>query len=153
MSAFASRFYKKLGPRIMISVGLISAMLFTLLFMFADAHTNLWFIRVIMFCRGLSMSFAMIPIQAAAFSNIKPQETGRASSLFNTNRQVAASFGVAILGTILFQLLAVHTAPLIAYHITFIAAGLLGFIAVGFALSIKDRDAAASLGNTNHTAE
>ena len=70
-------------------------------FLRVGVHTNLWWIRAIMFGRGLSFAFALIPLQAATFSNISRQDSGRASSLFNTNRQVASSFGVAILATVL----------------------------------------------------
>ena len=148
MSTVASRIYKRLGPRRMIVAGMSGASLITLGFAFLQADTSLWIVRSAMFLRGLSMAFAIIPIQAAAFTNISPQETGRASSLFNTNRQVASSFGTALLGTILFELLARATAPasqLSAYHVAFIGAFVLGLVAVLFGITVHDEDAAASM--------
>jgi EmrB/QacA subfamily drug resistance transporter len=146
MSFFASRLYPKLGPKKMIVSGLVGVLITSLFFIFITTNTNLWIVRFVMFIRGMSMVFAMIPMQAAAFSNISSEETGRASSLFNTNRQVASSFGVALLGTILFQLIIVKPYELFDYHVTFITTTVLGLIAVLFALTIRDKDAAASLG-------
>jgi EmrB/QacA subfamily drug resistance transporter len=149
MATVASRIYHRLGPKTMIITGLAGATIMTLLFITVNAETSLWTIRVILFFRGLSMAFAVIPIQAAVFTNISFKETGRASSIFNTNRQVAASFGTAVLGTVLFELL--QNKPndaayqLSTYHIAFIAATALGFLGVLAALTIRSSDAAASM--------
>src|SRR5262249_58569734 len=69
------------------------------LFLLVRLDTDLWWIRGIMFLRGVSLSFATVASQAATFATIRSEETGRASSLFNTNRQVAGSVGVAVLAT------------------------------------------------------
>jgi hypothetical protein len=54
-----------------------------------------------MFSRGIAMAFAFVPMQAATYANITPVDTGRASALYSTQRQVSAALGVALLGTIL----------------------------------------------------
>jgi hypothetical protein len=120
-------------------------MLTSFLFVFFTTETDLWTERAIMFVRGVCMAFAVIPIQAATFSNIPSTEAGRASSLFNTNRQVASSFGVAFLGTVLFQVMRSQSDQLFAFQVTFVAATLLGLIAIFFATKIRDEDAAASM--------
>ncbi len=147
MATVASRFYKRLKPRKMIIVGLTGATIMTALFMAFDITTNLWIIRLVLFLRGLTMAFAVIPIQAAVFTNITPEQTGRASSFFNTNRQVASSVGVAILGAILFELLVAGSSALTqlsAYHVAFAFAAGLGLIGIIFGLTVKDKDAEAS---------
>ncbi len=145
----ASRIYKKMGPRKMIVLGLAGTAAMTVLFVTVNAGTSLWTIRTILFFRGLTMGFAVIPIQAAAFSNISREETGRASSIFNTNRQVASSFGTAVLGTVLFELLLDRPGSvadqLSAYRVSFWAAGILGLLAVLFGFTVHDEDAAASM--------
>jgi hypothetical protein len=101
------------------------------------------------------MSFALVASQTATFSTISSQETGRASSLFNTNRQVAASVGVAVLTTILTQATALYAASgagtgasaqlqLLAFHDAFAASILFGVVGIFFALRIQDADAVAS---------
>jgi MFS family permease len=110
------------------------------LFLMVDLETSLWWIRGIMFLRGVSMSFAIVAAQAAAFASIPSAEIGRASALFNTNRQVAASIGVAVLATVL----GVHNS-LTAFHHAFAASILFALVGIAFALRIHDEDAAASM--------
>ena len=147
MATVASRFYKRLKPRKMIVAGLIGATAMTALFLTFNTGTNLWIMRLVLFVRGLTMAFAVIPIQAAVFTNISPAQTGRASSFFNTNRQVASSFGVAVLGAVLFELLVAGSSALTqlnAYHFAFAFAVVLGLIGIIFGLTVKDKDAEAS---------
>jgi hypothetical protein len=112
-------------------------------------ETSLWWIRAIMFLRGASVSFAAVGAQAATFSTIRSEETARASALSNTNRQVAASVGVAVLSTALTEALALHGATpegsLLAFHDAFAVS--IAFVVVGilFAVRIHDQDAAAPL--------
>lgn len=147
MSTVINRIYPRLGPKKTISIGLVGVITMSLAFTLIDTQTSLWIIRVIMLLRGMSMALAMIPMQAAAYSNISSAETGRASSLYNTNRQIAASFGVALLGTVLFQLSHTGSPQLFAYHASFATAAILGVIAIFFALTIRDKDAVASFRN------
>ena len=69
--------------------------------LFVGLETNLWWIRVLMFLRGLCMGFCFVPMQAATYAKIAPADTGRASSIFSTQRQMSASIGVAVLATVL----------------------------------------------------
>ena len=103
-----SRLYPRIGPRRMMAAGLLGVTLSSSLFLFVGLGTDLWWIRGIMLLRGVSMAFAMVPMQVASFATISRQDTGRASSLTNTNRQVAGSFGVAVLATVLVSRTASH---------------------------------------------
>jgi EmrB/QacA subfamily drug resistance transporter len=101
MSQVARKLYPKVGPRRLISIGLIVAGFVMLLLMWTTPETNLWVYRAILFGRGLCWAFVFIPLQAAAFSQIQPLDTGRASALFSTQRQVASSLGIAVLISVL----------------------------------------------------
>src|SRR5207302_1849050 len=104
--------------------------------------------RGIMFLRGVAMSFALVASQTATFASIKSEETGRASALFNTNRQVAASVGVAVLTTVLTEAATTNATAqdqLLAFHDAFAASIVLGVLGILFALRVHDEDAAASL--------
>ena len=97
----------------------------------------------------------MVASQTATFSTIKSAETGRASSLFNTNRQVAASVGVAVFTTVLTEQLAAHdglsaaattaSGQLLAFHDAFAASIVFGLVGILFALRFHDQYAAASM--------
>ena len=47
------------------------------------------------------MAQIMVPNQAASFAMITPESMGRASTFFNTMRQVGSATGVAVLSTVL----------------------------------------------------
>jgi len=156
MVQVSSRLYARLGPRRMLAIGLAGLTATSALFLLVDLETSLWWIRGVMFLRGVSMSFALTAAQAATFSSINSEETGRASSLFITNRQVAASVGVAVLATVLLEQTATYVASaagtaaaaqaqLLAFHAAFAAAVVFGLLGIVFALRIHDKDAAASM--------
>lgn len=152
------RLYPLVGPRRLMVGGLVATALITSCFVMIDLDTNLWWIRLLMFARGMSMAFAFIPIQAASFATIEPSETGRASSLFSTQRQVGAAFGVAVLATILATRtdtlvgaalsdgeLAITNARVSAFHQAMFASAVIAAVGVVAALFVRDSDAAPSM--------
>jgi EmrB/QacA subfamily drug resistance transporter len=152
---FTSRLYPKVGPRRMLVFGLTIATISSACFLFVGLDTSIWYLRGIMLLRGFGMSFAVVSAQTATFATITPAQMGRASSLFSTNRQVAAAVGVAILGTVLADRIVAHVgtltgiaaqhATLSAFHDAFAAATILGVLSVAFAFLIHDVDAAVTL--------
>jgi hypothetical protein len=76
---------------------------------------------------------------------------GRASTFFNTMRQVGSATGVAVLSTVLIGVGSARAsgsgaAPdMTAYHLAFLAAALFALAAAAFALTIHDRDAAETI--------
>jgi MFS family permease len=152
----SSRIYHRDGPRRLMVTGVAGATVTTALFLFVGLHTDLWWIRGIMLLRGMTMGMAMVPMQAAMFSTIKAQDTGRASAITSANRQVAGSIGVAALATVLAERSVSHLTGaatsaaqaqgrLLAFHDAFFVAALSSAIGVAFAFLIHDEDAAASM--------
>ncbi len=149
---FASRVYQRIGPRRMMMIGMLGIAATTFAFVWVDLATNAWWIRLIMLGRGASFGMTLIPMQTATFATIRPQDTGRASAIFNSGRQVAASFGVALLATVLTNRLAHHGAVLAApamrpgavqaFHDAFFVGGALALVGAAAALLlISDKDA------------
>jgi EmrB/QacA subfamily drug resistance transporter len=142
----AGALYKRSGPRRLILVGLSGAALTAALFLLVDQDTDLWTIRGLLFVRGLALGLAMLPLQTTTFAAISFADTGRASALFNTGRQVAASLGVAILATVLVvQHTLAPTDQLRGFHDAFIAGTVLSVLAVVASLLIRDADALYSV--------
>ena len=110
-SQIAGRLYARTGPRRLMALGLLASALTITLFIGLDLHTDLWAIRGLMLLRGLCMGFAFVPMQAAAYATIAPQDNGRASSLFASTRQMAASLGVALSATVLVSHMSLHVPP------------------------------------------
>lgn len=151
-----ARIYPLVGPRRLVAVGLTIASLTTLPLVFMDLETELWWIRLAMFARGMGFGLMLIPLQTAAFATISMARTGRATAVFNATRQVAQSFGVAVIATVLTSRLATRGAELgplpidaaasvIAFGETFVATAVLIALGVLAALLIRDREAAPTL--------
>ncbi len=149
---FASRLiYPRIGPRRHVTGGLLGLALCMLALTQVSVTTNLWYIRTLMFVVGWMMAQVMVPNQAASFAMITPESMGRASTFFNTMRQVGSATGVAILSTVLIgvgsaQASGGKVAPdMTAYHLAFFTAALFALVAAAFALTIHDSDAAETI--------
>lgn len=153
----SGRLYPVVGPRRLLATALGMFALSSALLLFVGLDTNVWWICGIMFVRGIAMAFTFIPLQASTFATVSSEKTGRASSIFNTNRQVGASFGVAILATVLTSRMnhyvavappgpaAARHAELLAFHDAFFAAVLVGVIGFACSFLIHDEDAAETM--------
>ncbi len=156
LSQVASRTYGKIGPRRMLAFGFMGLALTTVGFLFVEVDTTVWFIRALMLIRGFFLAFTFIPLQAASYARISPADTGRASSIFSTQRQLGTALGVAFLSTVL---VSVIPAPFVgrrvpvelqgkftdSFHIAFAVAVGLCVVAAAVSLMIRDEDARATM--------
>jgi EmrB/QacA subfamily drug resistance transporter len=97
----ASWLYGRVGARPLVAAGMAGSAVSAALLVLLDANTDLWWVRAILFTRGLAFGLALLPLQTAAFARVGTAATGRASAIFNTGRHVAASLGVAALTSVL----------------------------------------------------
>ena len=148
----ATRLYPNVGPRRLIVGGLIVVATFMTLIAFTGQGTNLWLLRGLMFLIGGGQAFCFTSVQAASFSSVSSAQTGQASAIFNAQRQIGASFGVALLSSVLsiVGLTQVSTAGrivpnLTAYHAAFLMSAVIALMAAGIAILIRDSDAAATM--------
>lgn len=143
--------YPRLGPRRVIGAGLLVVAAGMGLMSLVGADTDLWWMRLLMFAMGFGMSAVFVPAQAAAFATISGSATGRASTLFNAQRQLGGAVGVALLTTIVAGIgttrrIGDRTVPwLAAYHWAFLASAAIALIASVTALcTISDAAAGAT---------
>ena len=158
MAPIIARLYPRIGPRRLIMAGLTLASITTLPFVFMDVDTNLWFLRGMMYIRGLGFGLLLVPVQAAVFATISISATGRASAVFNATRQVAMSFGTAICAAVLTSRLSTYSAERLdptqaiaatnAFNEAFLASLILIAFGVLVASFIRDKDAAATMQRT-----
>jgi len=147
----AGRIYRRIGPRRLMVFGLVSAGLTVALFTRLELDTSLWVIRAFLYLRGFCIGLVFLPMQAATYATIQPKDNGRASSLFMTQRQVGVSIGVAVMASILVSHMPLSRPPtdvaraLDGYHLAFLAATLLAFLAAAVAWFVRDEDAAATM--------
>jgi EmrB/QacA subfamily drug resistance transporter len=148
----AARFlYPRLGPRRHITIGLVGISVTIGLLALLGPGTSLWWPRILMFALGLAMGQVFVPLQAAAFATITPAATGKASTMFNALRQLGGAVGVAILTTFIVLVGPVHlveghpVANLTAYRVAFLVGAAFALVAIPFALTIRDSDAARTI--------
>lgn len=151
----ASRLYRAIGPRRLILGGLLGCAAVTMALATVSLDTNLWLVRGLMLLRGIAFGFVLVPLQAATYAQVPPEQTGRATALYNATSQVGSGLGVAIGAAILTNRLAHHgallgdqaaaPAALNGFQDTLWAIGVLSLIGAGVALLIRDRDAAATM--------
>ncbi len=143
--------YPRLGPRRHITGGLLALTVTMLLLTQITLTTSLWLIRALMFVLGMIVAQIFVPGQAASFAKISPADTGRASTLFNTSRQVGSAVGVAVISTVLIGVGSTQAAGgishpnLRAYHLAFAAAAVFALAGTVFSLRIHDSDAAETM--------
>jgi EmrB/QacA subfamily drug resistance transporter len=149
---FATRWlYPVFGPRRHITGGLIGVAISIGLLGLLGPGTSLWWARLLMFTLGLAMAQVFVPVQAAAFATITPEATGRASTMFNTVRQLGGAIGVAVLTTAIVAVGPVHlvgghpVANLTAYRVAFLVAAAVALLGTACSLSIRDSDAARTI--------
>ncbi len=155
MVQLAGRAYSRVGPRRMMMLGLAGVTATTAAFAYVDLGTSLWWIRGIMFVRGCFFSFMLVSLQTATFATISPQLMGRASAISNAGRQVGASFGIALLATVLTNRLSANGtslnpgadsgAAIHSFHQAFIVASVLTIVGAAAALLVSDKEAAVSM--------
>jgi EmrB/QacA subfamily drug resistance transporter len=149
-SQLVGRVYGLIGPRRLMAGGLTAVAASMAVATQLELGTDLWLVRLLMFVIGAGMAFVFIPLQAATFATITPADTGQASAIYSTQRQVAAALGVAILATVLAARLPDHD-PLTraeqvgAFHDVFLASAGMALIGAFASLAIRDADAASTM--------
>jgi MFS family permease len=160
------RLYPIVGPRRLITAGMLTVAVTSLLMLRVDVQTDLRWISVIMFLRGVAFAFCIIPVQAATYATTQPRNMGRATSLFSTGRQVGTSLAIGVLITVLTTRTQTHVAAavrsagdaaraaatqhgaVLGFHDAFAVSALLSLVGVAVALLIHDGDAAATMRRT-----
>ena len=96
VSQLAARAYPRIGRSRMMTAGLLGMAAVLLVMSRVDATTPDAWLYVEMFLLGALDALPIISLQTSSFASISSQDTGRASALYNTQRQVGAALGVAV---------------------------------------------------------
>ena len=97
----AGRFFDKIGPRPLITIGFTILVINTWQFTQIQADTSITTIMWLLAIRGIALGLTVQTTFATALSSAPGPKIARASSLVNGTRFVMQSIGVAILATVL----------------------------------------------------
>lgn len=142
-SPLAGRLTDKIGPRYPIIVGMISGAVGAWFLGHLALDTSIYVISAIVALQGFGIGLAMTPNTVAAMASVRDRFAAQAATVRSLNMQVAASFGVAILSTIVVSQIGVVSAHGLtgadaqdaqdAYNSVFLIA--LGVLIVGIGLA------------------
>lgn len=97
---FTGRLAAKFGPRLPMTSGFILAAIGTLILAWSGAETGfaVTFAGLLLF--GCGVTLTIPPLMAAVVSAVSRELTGTASGALNSSRQLGATLGVAVVGSI-----------------------------------------------------
>jgi DHA2 family multidrug resistance protein len=105
----------RINPKVILAIGIAVLLyafhLMSQLNLSADFKAVLW-PRIVM---GVGMGIVFVPLTILALSSISKEEMGNATSIFNLQRNLAGSSGVAILTTILARRAQFHQAHIVEH--------------------------------------
>ena len=98
---FTGRLVGRIGARLPMTIGFILAAIGTLAQALSDADTGYFPTFIGLLLVGFGVSFTIPPLMAAVMSSVSKDQTGTATGALNSSRQLGATLGVAIVGSIL----------------------------------------------------
>ncbi|MCJ7688460.1 MAG: DHA2 family efflux MFS transporter permease subunit [Clostridiaceae bacterium] len=108
------KLYDHYGPKPLAIFGIISLSLTTFLLHNINLETSNNTIIFWMILRGVGMAFAAVSAQAAALDSVSKLEVGDASAISNIVSRVSASFGIAVLTSVLTSRIIFHAKDITA---------------------------------------
>ncbi|WGL60079.1 DHA2 family efflux MFS transporter permease subunit [Pigmentibacter sp. JX0631] len=157
------KIFNRFGPKYLIFWGLIGLSGMTYLIPKIQVESDFFFAACLLWVRGLVLGLINAPIQASVLFNIKKEDAGRASSLFNAGRQIAISFGVALSSLVLasgfreFNIsstdIMLNKSSLPIFERVFILLSAISFLAVFITLTISNKQILEKLRTSNSVAK
>lgn len=112
MMPVGGKLFDRIGARPLLVFGLLLLALATWMYVSLDVDTPNSFVVLALILRGASMGFIFMPLQTAMMNRVPLAKINRGSSLTSAIRQLFASFGVAVVATVLTGRQTFHAAVL-----------------------------------------
>lgn len=107
----SGRLYNRVGPKPLVSIGLVVLAATTGLLSLIDEHTSVAWITLLASGRGLALGLCAMNVQTVAYNTVEQSQLPRATALTNVAFRVFGSIATALLTTTLVVSLAWHGAP------------------------------------------
>jgi MFS family permease len=116
---FAGKLTDRIGPKLIILVGLMITVLGTLPFVFANTDTREWLLAAGLFVRGFGLTPVNIAVMVGAYQAVTEEELPKVSSIVRIIQQVGGTFGTVVLIVILTHALLTHSSHSQALNVAF----------------------------------
>jgi EmrB/QacA subfamily drug resistance transporter len=100
MSPVTGNLTGQMGPRRLISLGMLVTGVGTLLMLMTGVNASYWAILPSFIVMGFGMSFIWAPMTTAVLNSVESEKSGVASAVNGALREIGTAFGVALLGTL-----------------------------------------------------
>ena len=100
IAPLAGKIADRIGPRWLMSAGMVLLTAALLLFATLDQHSSWWAILPGLIVGGVGMAITMAPTTAAAMASVPVAKAGVGSAVINSMRQVGGSLGIAVMGAL-----------------------------------------------------
>jgi len=100
MSQSVGYFANRLGPRVVMTLGMACMGFGALALALITEHSGLLPIETALVVVGIGLGLNTAPVNGVAVAAVPPARSGTASGMLNTARMVGATLGVAILGSL-----------------------------------------------------
>jgi DHA2 family multidrug resistance protein len=101
-------------PRVMIALGVVLFGISMWMMGHLTTAAGEADVRVALLVRGFGLGLLFVPINAVAYSSVKPSEAQQAAGLINLSRQLGGAFGIAVLANQVAKRTQFHRIDLIA---------------------------------------
>jgi len=98
----------KIGARVVVSAGMVLALLGTLAYTQVGAGTSYLYLAGALLVIGVGLGSTIMPSMAAAFQTVSREETPRATSALNAIQRIAGAIGTALMAIILQRAIAAN---------------------------------------------
>src|SRR5829696_896632 len=99
MSPVTGGAINRIGPRRMITFGMVVTGIGVLLFLRSGVDATYWDIVPAFVVMGFGMSFIWAPMTTAVLNSVSSDKSGVASAVTGAIREIGTAFGIALLGT------------------------------------------------------
>jgi EmrB/QacA subfamily drug resistance transporter len=96
----------RVGARLVVSSGMVIALLGTFAFTQVGADTSYFYLALALLVLGFGIGSTIMPSMAAAFETLAREETPRATSAINAIQRIASAIGTALLAIVLQRVIA-----------------------------------------------
>jgi EmrB/QacA subfamily drug resistance transporter len=136
LAPIAGRLSDRVGPRLLISGGLLAVAASLLWQSQLTSHSSYGFLVVGFVLMGIGMGFVMSPMSTAAMNAVDQTKAGVASGILSMSRMVGGTFGVAVMGALVATLGRSHLDALLPGEPAAVRARLADSLGAGGALRL-----------------